>query len=68
MLQPEDDSWAVVVYDSAGEAAVRLGSAVVIDGSRLLTCLHVIASDSAREQVCRIPQGSWFYAPRPVAC
>ena len=51
MLQPEDDSWAAVVYDSAGEAADQLGTAVVIDRSRLLTCSHVIASDLAREQV-----------------
>jgi WD40 repeat protein len=42
VLQPEDDSWAAVVYDSADDTAVRLGAAVVIDRSRLLTCLHVI--------------------------
>ena len=59
MLQPENDSWAVVVYDSADDGAARLGTAVVIDDSRLLTCLHVIAGDSAREQV-------WVAFPKAV--
>ena len=51
MLQPENDSWAVVVYDSASQTADRLGTAVVIDSSRLLTCLHVIADDPTRQRV-----------------
>src|SRR5436309_9724620 len=59
MLQPENDSWAVVVYDSADDGADRLGTAVVIDRSRLLTCLHVIAGDSPREQV-------WVAFPKAV--
>ena len=59
MLQPENDSWAVVVYGSADDGAERLGTAVVIDGSRLLTCLHVIAGDPAREQV-------WVAFPKAV--
>ncbi|MGD0246500.1 MAG: cytosine permease [Streptosporangiaceae bacterium] len=44
MLQPENDSWAAIVYSSAETDAQRLGTALVIDGFRLLTCLHV-ASD-----------------------
>src|SRR5579859_5644479 len=59
MLQPEDDSFAVVVYDSAEDGADRLGTAVVIDRSRLLTCLHVVAADSDREQV-------WVAFPKAV--
>jgi WD40 repeat protein len=51
VLQPENDSWAAVVYDSASETADRLGTAVVIDGSRLLTAMHVIVSHLAGEQV-----------------
>ena len=51
MLQPENDSWVAVVYGSAGDDSERLGTAVVIDDFRLLTCLHVIAAGSARERV-----------------
>ena len=59
MLQPENDSWAVVLYDSADDDADQLGTAVVIDSSRLLTCLHVMAGDPAREQV-------WVAFPKAV--
>ena len=59
MLQPEDDSWAVVVYDSADDDATCLGTAVVIDNSRLLTCLHVIGDNWGRDQV-------WIAFPKAV--
>ena len=59
MLQPEDDSWVVFVYDSSDDGAGRLGTAVVIDSSRLLTCLHVITGGPAGEQV-------WVAFPKAV--
>jgi WD40 repeat protein len=40
-VQPDDDSWAAVIYASPN-GLTQLGTAVVIDGHRLLTCLHVI--------------------------
>ena len=52
VLQPENDSWAAVVYDSIGTSAERLGTAVVIDSFRLLTCRHVAADgDTVRDRV-----------------
>ena len=48
MLQPEDDSWVAIGYDDAHDRAGRLGTAVVIESSRLLTCAHVIADGRAR--------------------
>ena len=51
MLQPEDDSWVAVVYASEDDGASRLGTALVIDGFRLLTCLHVVATDPTAERV-----------------
>ena len=59
VLQPEDDSWVAVIYDSEDDGAVRLGTAVVIDSFRLLTCLHVVAVDPASEQV-------WVAFPKAV--
>ena len=50
MLRPENDSWAAVINDSADPGAQRLGTAVVIDGYRLLPCLHV-AGDRDRVRV-----------------
>lgn len=51
VLRPADDSWAAVVYDSA-DATGLLGTAVVIDGFRLVTCLHVVAGGGlARDRV-----------------
>ena len=59
MLQPEDDSWVAVIYIGEDDGAVRLGTAVVIDSFRLLTCLHVVATDLTLEQV-------WVAFPKAV--
>jgi hypothetical protein len=41
VLRPDNDSWAAAISDS-DPGAQRLGTAVVIDGYRLLPCLHVV--------------------------
>lgn len=49
-MQPQDDSWVAVIYASGADDAGPLGTAMVIDGFRLLTCLHVIANDPTRQE------------------
>ena len=51
MLQPQDDSWAAIVYESRHGTAARLGTAALIDRFRLLTCLHVIPNGQLHTQV-----------------
>jgi Trypsin-like peptidase domain/AAA ATPase domain len=58
VLQPENDSWAAIIYGSADDSD-RLGTAVVIDDFRLLTCLHVIADNPVRERV-------WVAFPKAI--
>jgi hypothetical protein len=59
VLQPEDDSWAAVIYGSAGDDSERLGTAVVVDDFRLLTCLHVLADEPTQGRV-------WVAFPKAV--
>jgi hypothetical protein len=54
VLRPDNDSWVAAIYDSADSGGRALGSAVVIDGFRLLTCHHVVADGGvARDEIAR---------------
>jgi WD40 repeat protein len=65
MLQPANDSWAAVVYESAG-AMQSLGTAMLIDGRRLLTCLHVVAGRNivGERLWVTFPKAVWLGRPR----
>jgi hypothetical protein len=45
-MQPEDDSWVVAIYASEA-GGTPLGSGVVIDRQRVLTCAHVVVEAGA---------------------
>jgi hypothetical protein len=42
--QPQVDSWVVAIYPSS-QGGSPIGSGVVIDGRRVLTCAHVVMDD-----------------------
>ena len=47
---PEGRSWVVPIYATADDSA-PLGSGVVIDSGRVLTCAHVVRSDAVRDEI-----------------